>query len=317
VTRLRIFFASDLHGSDLCFRKFLGAARAFRADAIVLGGDLTGKALVPIVRRSSSLSSIYLDHEPLVVQDDAALDEAERSLSAAGRYTVRLEPDQLACYLRDEDYQQRLLREAAVRQVRRWVEEAERVLSPLGVECYIMAGNDDEPEIVEALDSSGFVVNHDGRIVYIREAVPLVGLGPSNLTPFNSPRELPESEIAARLDRLFQQLPDPSGAVLNAHCPPFGTGLDFAPEIGTDKEVISYGGQPRMIPVGSTAVLEAIRRYQPLVGLHGHCHDSKHRCRIGATTCVNPGSLYAEGTLAGAIIDITEGKRVSCQFVNG
>ncbi len=115
----------------------------------------------------------------------------------------------------------------------------------------------------------------------------------------------------------MQQLPEPGQAILNSHCPPFGTGLDFAPEIGPDKEIVSYGGQPRMVPVGSTAVLDAIRRYQPLLGLHGHCHDLRHRCRIGSTTCVNPGSSYTQGALAGVVIDF-DGDRISrCQFVNG
>jgi Icc-related predicted phosphoesterase len=314
--KLRIFFASDFHGSEVCFRKFLGAARVFGADALVLGGDLTGKVLVPILRESTGYS-VCLGSESMFVESEAELAEVKRSLSDSGRYAAVVEPDALQRVAGDEEFREQLLRDAAVAQVSRWVEEAEQVLLPLGVECYVMAGNDDRLEVVEVLSASRFVVNHDERIVSIRGVVPLVGLGASNPTPFRSPRELPEPEIAARLNGLLQRLPDPGQAILNAHCPPFGTGLDLAPEIGPDKEIISYGGQPRMVPVGSTAVLEAIKRYQPLLGLHGHCHDSRHRCNIGSTTCVNPGSSYSQGFLEGVVIDIESGKIGNCQFVNG
>ena len=46
---MRIFYASDIHGSDRCWRKFLNSAGFYSADALVLGADLTGKAIVPLV----------------------------------------------------------------------------------------------------------------------------------------------------------------------------------------------------------------------------------------------------------------------------
>ncbi|HKM50396.1 MAG TPA: hypothetical protein VJZ75_04375, partial [Candidatus Bathyarchaeia archaeon] len=42
----RIFFASDIHASDIAFRKFLNAGNYYRADALLYGGDITGKALI-------------------------------------------------------------------------------------------------------------------------------------------------------------------------------------------------------------------------------------------------------------------------------
>src|SRR2546425_13103021 len=54
---LRIFFATDVHGSDRCFRKFLAAADSYDADALILGGDIAGKGLVPIRSDDGTLSA--------------------------------------------------------------------------------------------------------------------------------------------------------------------------------------------------------------------------------------------------------------------
>ena len=45
---LQLYYASDVHGSDVCWRKFLGAGRFYGVQALIMGGDLTGKAIVPI-----------------------------------------------------------------------------------------------------------------------------------------------------------------------------------------------------------------------------------------------------------------------------
>jgi len=312
----RLFYASDIHGSDLCFRKFLGAARAFQADALVLGGDLTGKILVPVVKAGSRYT-VYSQTPPLEDVDASTLIEVRKKLEDFGQYVRVLHADELEQFQLDADLRQQFLEAAALESVIRWLDRAEEFLRPLGVECFMMAGNDDHVGVVQAIEASSFVVNHDEKVVEVRGRIPLIGLGSSNFTPFSSPRELSEDEIAQWLESLFSALPDPGKAILNTHCPPFGTGLDFAPELGDAKDVVSYGGQPRMVPVGSTAILESIQRFQPMVGLHGHCHDSKHRTEIGKSLCVNPGSQYSEGVLVGVVVDLMEGANPHCQFVSG
>ena len=59
-----------------------------------------------------------------------------------------------------------------------------------------------------------------------------------------------------------------------------------------------------MAPVGATSVRKAIEEYQPLLGLHGHIHESRGVARLGRTICINPGSRYNEGILQGVIIDL-------------
>jgi uncharacterized protein len=68
--------------------------------------------------------------------------------------------------------------------------------------------------------------------------------------------------------------------------------------------VLDPVGEPKMIPVGSTAVRDAILKYQPMLALHGHIHESSGIRKLGTTTLVNPGSEYAEGILRGALIDL-------------
>jgi Icc-related predicted phosphoesterase len=57
-------------------------------------------------------------------------------------------------------------------------------------------------------------------------------------------------------------------------------------------------------PVGSTAVRDAIERYQPALSLHGHIHEARGVHWLGRTLALNPGSEYAEGTMKGAIVNL-------------
>src|ERR1700694_1208567 len=83
---LRIFFATDIHGSERCFRKFIAAAETYEADALVLGGDIAGKGLVPIKADNGTLTA-EVRGEPVVVPRD----EEERlraEINRLGFYSV-------------------------------------------------------------------------------------------------------------------------------------------------------------------------------------------------------------------------------------
>jgi Icc-related predicted phosphoesterase len=81
--------------------------------------------------------------------------------------------------------------------------------------------------------------------------------------------------------------------------------------------VRQQAGQVKLGPVGSTAVLAAIERYQPLASLHGHVHESAGFRRIGRTMAVNPGSDYGTGALNGALVTLSKDKLKSHQLVRG
>jgi hypothetical protein len=96
-----------------------------------------------------------------------------------------------------------------------------------------------------------------------------------------------------------------SNCIFNLHCPPYDSGIDIAPKLNDELRPVLNAGQPVMIPVGSTAIKAAIGKYQPLLGLHGHVHESSGVVELGRTLCLNPGSEYGEGILRGILVDIS------------
>lgn len=313
--RLALYYTSDVHGSERCFLKFVNAAKFYGVDTLILGGDLTGKMLVPIVEVDGRWEMTLLGrHE--VITTPSEVDEAEKRIRFNGFYPYRCDQRELARMEADPAYARAVFRQVMRESVERWVQLAEERLRGTGVRCFIMPGNDDEFDIDEALAHSDVVVNPDGRVLQV-DGYQLLSLSWANPTPWNSPRELPEEELAARLTRLAQELDPGTPAIFNLHCPPYNSTLDRAPQLREDLSVVMVGGQPNMVPVGSRAVREAIERYQPVLSLHGHIHESRGAVRIGRTLCINPGSAYAEGVLHGALV-VLEGDRVAnYQLVSG
>jgi Icc-related predicted phosphoesterase len=242
--------------------------------------------------------------------------EAEKRIRFNGFYPYRCGPEELARLEADRDYADAVFRRLMRESVARWVRLAEERLRGTGVRCFVMPGNDDEFDIDDALAGSDVVVNPDGAIVEI-DGYQLLSLAWANPTPWHSPRELPEEELAARIERLPRELDPSLPVIFNLHCPPYNSTLDSAPQLREDLSVVMVGGQPNMIPVGSRAVREAIERYQPVLSLHGHIHESRGAVRIGRTLCINPGSAYGEGVLHGALVRLEDDRVASYQLVSG
>jgi Icc-related predicted phosphoesterase len=289
---MRLYYAGDIHGSERCWRKFLNAAAFYEADALILGGDLTGKALVPIVDGS---------------------EEDEERARFNGFYPYRCTREEYDRLVEDEEHRDRVLSELMLSELRRWLELADERLT---VPCLVMPGNDDDFVIDAVLADSSAVENPDGRVVRLGD-YQVASSAWANPTPWDSPRELPEDELEVRLEELAAQLDPDVPAIFNLHCPPYGSGLDRAPQLTDDLRVVTKGGEQVLVPVGSRAVRNVIERHQPLLGLHGHIHESRHAATIGRTLCVNPGSAYAEGVIDGVLIDLDGDRVVRHQFVQG
>ncbi|GBD20485.1 hypothetical protein HRbin28_00926 [bacterium HR28] len=313
--RLALYYTSDVHGSERCFLKFLNAAKFYGVDTLILGGDLTGKVLVPIVQTDGRWEMTFLGrHE--VLRSVEEVEEAEKRIRFNGFYPYRCDPDELARMEADPAYAERIFRRVMRESVERWVRLAEERLRGTGVRCFVMPGNDDEFEIDEVLNRSDVVINPDGAVIEI-DGYQLLSLAWANPTPWNSPRELPEEELAARIERLARELDPHRPTIFNLHCPPYDSTLDSAPQLREDLSIVMVGGQPNLIPVGSRAVRDAIERYQPVLSLHGHIHESRGAVRIGRTLCINPGSAYGEGVLHGALVVLEDDRVASYQLVSG
>ena len=315
----KIFFATDLHGSGKCYEKILSAAKFYKVDVLVLGGDMTGKMLVPIVDYGDgTFKADYIGEKTLHSADEVK--SLERDITNSGYYPYpcsKAEMDELNASKEKVD---KVFMSVMKDTLLKWVDRAEPFLSELGVTCYLTGGNDDYQEIVDAVHDTPHVKNADHKVLKIDELHEMVNLGWSNPTPWKCPRDHTEEELETMTEKLVSSVSDKENCVFNVHVPPINCGLDTVPKLDDSvyppKPVINKG-QAVMIGAGSTSIRSAIEKYQPLVDLCGHIHESRGTTRIGRTVVINPGSEYPEGVLRGAIVNIADKKVLSFQLTSG
>jgi Icc-related predicted phosphoesterase len=309
----RIFFATDLHGSETCWRKFLNAARYYNADVLICGGDMTGKAIVPLVEENGTFEYTLSGERETVSRDQ--VDEVEGLVRRKGYYPVRVTPDELHRLGADEAERHHLFQRVMLDGVQRWMDLAQEKLQGTGVRCFVCPGNDDELEVDGVIARSETVELGEGRVIDVG-GYEMISTGWSNPTPWNTHREEEEDVLGKRIEAMASQVRDPSRAIFNLHPPPYRSGLDEAPALDKDMR-LKHGGRA-LRAVGSTAVRAAIERYGPLLSLHGHVHEGKGVAKLGRTLSINPGSSYEEGLLMGAVVMLDTKKGVkSYQLVAG
>ena len=309
----RIFFATDLHGSEMCWRKFLNAAKFYDADILICGGDMTGKAIVPIVEENGHFTLTMGGQTQTVTSDQVS--DVEGQIRRKGYYPLRMTVERLHELDQHPERRAETFQVVMLEGVQRWMEMAKDKLGGSGVRIFVCPGNDDEMEVDDVVRKSEMVQLGEGQMLEI-DGFTMISTGWSNHTPWNTHREETEEQLGERIEAMAKQVPDQSRAIFNLHCPPFKSGLDEAPAIDADLKLL-HGGRA-LRPVGSTAVRQAIEKHQPLLSLHGHIHESKGAVKLGKTLSINPGSSYEEGMLMGAIIQLDPKKGIkSYQLVNG
>jgi Icc-related predicted phosphoesterase len=302
---VRLYVVSDIHASERAWRKMLNAARTgmYKADAVLYAGDLTGKAMVPVVETDDGYEAEVAGHAR-VARTEEELARLEQEIANLGYYVLRTTPEEEARFRSDpEALRQRFISEIRGR-VEHWMQLAAERMDGTGVPIYLIAGNDDPYEIDEALAQSQYCENVDGRVVDIPGNLQVIGSGKSNPTPWHTPREVPDDDFRDELTRLADQARDPRRTVFLIHCPPHGSGLDTAPLLDGDLRPTVSAGDLLRGPVGSTGVRQATLEFRPLLGLHGHIHESGGEAKVGDTLCLNPGSEAAFGILRGYLIDV-------------
>ncbi len=297
---LRIFFATDVHGSDRCFRKFVNAAGAYDADVLILGGDIAGKGLVPVQRHGDALTAEVRGERVSV--DVAGRDQLWSEINMLGFYPVEMHQAEIDRIGADTPYLEQLFRREITAQIEGWCDLVTERLEPR-VRCIITPGNDDPVEIDAVLEAAERIECPERTLCELGPAV-LASIGDVTPTPWDTEREYPEEELGERIAAMMDRVEPGRRTIANFHNPPYASGLDTAPELDANLKPVLHGGRPSFIPVGSKAVREAIKRYQPSVGLHGHIHESRGAQKIGRTLCLNPGSEYSADVLRGAIVDL-------------
>lgn len=312
-----LYYSSDIHGSDRCWRKFLGAGRHYKVNALIMGGDLTGKAIVPIFRRPDGTYDTEFLGDLRKAANDEELQEIIDAVRFNGMYAWIAPEEEIKRVGGSSEAQEKLFDEILKDDIGRWIDLADERLPTTGIEAFVMAGNDDPWAIDEVLERGTHILQCDERIVHTGP-YEMISLSYANHTPWNSPRELDESDLYERLKRLAEQLENSANSIFNLHVPPYDSGLDTAIEINPDDfSRVERAGSPVEIPVGSTAVREIIEEYQPLLALHGHIHECRAAARIGRTLTINPGSEYNSGRIHGVIVRLRGAEVVGHQFIVG
>jgi hypothetical protein len=301
-----LFFATDIHGSDICWNKFLNAGKFYGADVLILGGDMTGKAIVPVIHQGGERYQVTLLQQEFTISDREELSEMTKRIRSRGYYPYLTTPDEVAELSRAPAKIHDLFLKEVLRVVEQWLEIAGRKLAGSGTRVFVSPGNDDQFAIDELLADSPHISLAEGKVIQLDEHHEMISSGWSNLTPWNTYREEGEPALALRYQAMLDCLKNPGNAVFNIHVPPYKSNLDEAPELDENLRP-KYAGNA-LKPVGSTALRIAIEKYQPLLGMHGHIHEGRGHSRIGKTLCINPGSLYEQGVLQGALVKLGKNK---------
>lgn len=313
---LRLYYASDIHGTEVLWKKFLNASKVYDAKVLVMGGDITGKMVIPIIRNDDGTWTATFHGRTEKLPTDEDVVKLEDRIRGNGMYPYRTTAAEVASISAlSEEERERWFEQVMLEAFKGWLALAAQRLTGTDIRCFVMPGNDDPSSLEEVIEHASGVEACDEKWVEF-DSYQMLSLGYSNITPWNSPRELDEDTLYARIVELAEQIHDHTRAVWNIHVPPRDSQLDTAAELDEDFNLVLIGKSPHLIPVGSQAVRDAIERFQPLVALHGHIHESPGATRIGRTLCINPGSDYATGRISGCLINL-RGDRVNHQFVTG
>lgn len=299
---MNLFFATDVHGSEICWKKFINAGKFYKADVLILGGDMTGKAIIPIVAQGGGKYKVTLLDQETILESQEDVNKMVVTIQNRGYYPYITEPDEVDSITSTSGRSDELFLQEALATVKRWMEYADARLEGTGMRCFVCPGNDDMFEIDEVIRQSRHVELVEGKVIQLDEHHEMLNSGWTTPTPWNTHREEPEDALRERIQVMIDQLKNARNSIFNLHNPPYGSGLDEAPELTSDMRP-AFAGRS-LVPVGSHAVLELIDKYQPLLALHGHVHEGKGTRKYKRTLCVNPGSMYEQGMLHGAVIEL-------------
>jgi Icc-related predicted phosphoesterase len=318
----RLFYATDLHGSERTFRKFLNAGKFYDAQVLVMGGDIIGKIAVPIIQESAGRYRATLQGTTEIIESEEALKALLERIGMLGFYSKVMPEDEFRGLSADPAKVDALFHSLARQRLESWIDLSETRLGGTGIKCYVTGGNDDYPDVLHVIKDSGAktFIDCEGVVVPIDDLHSMISVGNSTPTPWKTPREVTDDELGRIIEAMIAKVTDMKSCIFNFHDPPKDSTLDTCPELdwNTDPPApIVKAGQLVMHGAGSQSVRKAIETHQPVLGLHGHIHESAGAARIGRTLCINPGSEYGEGRLRGALVNLSDGKVDGYQMTSG
>ncbi len=313
----KIFFCTDVHGSTVCFRKFINAAKFYGANTLILGGDVTGKMVVPIAHQGSGRYRTHFAGKDRELTTEKEVGDFVKQTENMGLYPALMDEDEFIEIRSSQDAQDELFNRLMFERLREWTAYADEKLADTEIRAFAAPGNDDLLEVDEILDQSESIEMLEGKVHRISEHHEIITSGWTNRTPWDTERECPEEDLAAKLQLMIDEIEVMDHAIFNIHVPPHNSKIDSCPKLDEELRVVYAVGNPVMAPAGSTAVRDAIEANQPMLGLHGHIHEGRGETKLGRTLCINPGSVYAEGILNGALITLDGNVVKNYQFTQG
>ncbi|MGW8250911.1 MAG: metallophosphoesterase family protein, partial [Anaerolineales bacterium] len=284
----RIFYATDIHGSERTYRKFVNAGKFYNANVLVMGGDITGKLLIPIIKDKSGHYRATLQGQTEHYESEAELQSLYDRLGLLGFYHKIMDEDEYRTLSENPTAVDDLFHQVARQRLESWVDLAEERLNGTGIKCFVTGGNDDDPQVLDAIqrtDTQSFF-GCEGKVVNVDDDHTMISVGFSTPTPWKTPREIPDEQLGQMIDDMVSQVDNLNNCIFNFHDPPKDSTLDTCPMLDWSKdppETIIQGGQQVMHGAGSASVRKAIEKYQPMLGLHGHIHESQGVIKIGRT----------------------------------
>ncbi len=276
---------------------------------------MTGKAVVPFIHQGGKNYMVTLLEQEFPITNEDELADMKKRVRSRGYYPYLTNPDEIAELEKDPERVSKIFLQEVLKVVQQWMDLADKKLDGTDLKVYCSPGNDDMDEVDEIVRSSRRVILSEGQVTPLDSHHEMISSGWSNRTPWDTHREEDEDQLAVRYEAMTSQLKDPRNAVFNIHVPPFKSGLDEAPELDKDLRPVLAG--QALKSVGSTALRAAIEKTQPLLGLHGHIHEGRGARKIGRTLCINPGSMYEQGTLLGAIVVLGKNKIENYMLTSG
>jgi Icc-related predicted phosphoesterase len=317
----RLFFATDIHGSERTYRKFINAGKFYDVNLIVMGGDISGKLLIPIIKEKNGNYRATLQGTVQKFTTEAELQQLKDKLGLLGFYNQVMDEDEYKSFANNPDAVDKLFHKLARERLTSWIDLAETRLKGTGIKCLVTGGNDDDPEVLEAIKDGGeSFIPCEAKVIQIDDDHTMASVGFSNPTPWHTPREIPDEKLGEIIEGMCAQVKDFEHCIFNFHVPPIDSTLDSCPklDVTTDPPTpVMSAGQIVFAGAGSQSVRYAIEKYQPMLGLHGHIHESQGVMKIGRTTCINPGSEYGEGVLRGCLVVFADGKIEGSQMTSG
>jgi Icc-related predicted phosphoesterase len=308
---IRLFFVTDLHGSELCFRKFISAISIYNADAAIALGDLAGKMVVPVFDNGNGSYDVNFLAQEIHLNNKTELEQQLAKINNIGFYPYMTDKKEADHLRSNQEDVMKIFHRLINERLQHWIELADEKLKDSKAAIYMAPGNDDPLEMDAILEGSKVMKSAAMRNLDVL-GYEMITIAHTSPTPWDTPREWNEEEMTKNIEKLAGTIKNMERAIFNFHDPPYGTMLDYAPKL---RDMRQSAGETEHVV--SKAVAEAIKKYQPFLGLHGHIHESRAAQKIGRTFCVNPGSEYGEGVLRGVLLTLADTKMKSYVFTSG